>query len=166
MRVELSAEKVVKNEWRQNDGQHDAQRRMRLPKRPRCARRCAVGGGGCHGASFYDPIGAPRALRGSNQSAHPGGRLHGAAEAVDVNADHVAWLALECAARDGDDLVLRIGVGDQAGDAGAEGLERAQGGADAAKLGEAGERGRVGGAGDADVDRNIWRTATPPPSTR
>src|SRR6185503_1215800 len=57
--------------------------------------------------------------------AHPRRRSHGAAEAVEVHADDVARLALQAVARQRDQLVVGIGMRDQARNAGAERTHRA-----------------------------------------
>src|SRR3982751_6819437 len=101
------------------------------PRRCRTARR---------GAPFS------RAIRScstaSDEAAHPGGCAHRAAEAVEMNADHVARLALAVIARDRHELIARIGVGHEAGDAAAEAAQCAQRRADAAALRVAQERRR------------------------
>src|ERR671914_998510 len=63
----------------------------------------------------------------SDQFAHPRRRLDGAAEAVEVHADDVARLAREAVAGERDQLLARIGLGDEPGDAAAEAAQRAKG---------------------------------------
>src|SRR5947207_2788842 len=79
----------------------------------------------------------------SEQLAHPGGGTQRAAEAVKVYADYVARLAVARIARDGDEVVPRIGVGDELGDARAEVVHRAQRSAHAATLRVAQQRSRI-----------------------
>src|SRR5437762_13744528 len=92
-----------------------------------------------------DPAASPR-----DQLAHPAGGAHCAAEAVEMHADDVARRAAARVARQGNHLLVRVGVRDELGDAGAEVAQRAQRGADAAALRVAQQRRRVGRARDAD----------------
>src|SRR5205807_8117815 len=59
-----------------------------------------------------------------DQLAHPGGGAHGAAEAVEVHADDVARAAAGAVARKSQQLLARVGVRHELGDAGAEVAQR------------------------------------------
>src|SRR5436190_2616877 len=98
----------------------------------------------------------PGAGRGRlKQLAHPGGGAQRAAEAVEMDPDRIACLSRQGVARHRDQLVARVGVGDELRDAGAKGAQRAQRAAHTTALGIAQELHRIGRAGDAHVHRHV-----------